>query len=107
MLSVVCGYVALQRLGVTGDTPPVEIRRPSQAPAVEAANDPSNDPALRILPQNNESHDVERMSQRLDWDAPANIDSRIEFDLNGRDSLWPSGVERAGANGRVPSGPAR
>lgn len=103
ILSVVFGYVALQRLGMTGDAPPVEIVRPSDTTPPATAIIPPNDPALRVLrPQTSDAPDVERMSRRPDWDFPAGADSRSEFDLDGRDSLWPGGLDGSGERGRVP-----
>lgn len=109
MLSVVFGYVALQRLGMTGDAPPpVEIRRQSPESTAEAVIPPPNDPAMRVLePLSGEVLDVHRMSQRPEWDPPTGTDTRIEFDLNGRDSLWPGSTDEAGEIRREPKGPAR
>jgi hypothetical protein len=97
VLSVVLGYVALQKLGGTGEAPTVEIRQPGPAgqvggalPAVEDSN------KMHVLrAQGSESQDVPHMSRRPLWEPTTPSGTESEFDLNGGDSLWPGAAEDA------------
>jgi hypothetical protein len=99
VLSLVLGFVALRRLGGTGEAPPVELRNPPVSEGVVGAG-PSQPPpteSIRMLPtQSSELPDVPHVSRRPTWEAPTNSDTPMEFDLNGPDSLWPDEPARSG-----------
>jgi hypothetical protein len=96
-LSVVLGYVALQHLGGTGEAPPVEIRQPDQVGQAGVVAPPVDDSKrMHVLEaQGSESHDVPHMSQRPLWEPTTPTGAESEFELSGRDSLWPGATEGA------------
>jgi hypothetical protein len=97
VMSVVLGYVALQKLGGTGEAPPVEIRQPVPAGQVGGALPPVDDSKkMHVLqPQGSESQEVPHMSQRPLWEPTAPTGTESGLDLNGGDSLWPGASEGA------------
>jgi hypothetical protein len=110
VLSLVLGYVALQRLGGTGEAPPIEIRRDTPAGAATGVGitRPDDENPLRVLPaQDAESADVPRVSQRPDWNTPTMPEARSDFDFNGIESLWPRELEGTDEVDRELSGPSR
>jgi hypothetical protein len=99
VLSVVLGYVALRRLGGTGEAPPVELRNPtaSQGVAGTGLSQSPKTETIRVLPpQSTDMLEVPHVSRRPTWEAPTSSDAPIEFDLNGPDSLWPDDPARSG-----------
>jgi hypothetical protein len=107
VLSIVFGYVALRRLGGTGEAPPVELRNPPASDGVAGAG-LSQRPMepIRMLPsQSSELPDVPHVSRRPTWDTPTNSDAPMEFDLNGPDSLWPDEAARSDNTFRRSTGP--
>ena len=97
VLSVVLGYIALQKLGGTGEAPPVEIRQPGPAAQIGGALPPVDDSKkMHVLQgQGSESQDVPHVSQRPLWEPTTPNGAESEFDLNDRDSLWPGSSEGA------------
>jgi hypothetical protein len=91
-LTVVLGYVALQRFGGTGSAPPLEVRSGSgTTPLDGGATSRRDDPdGLRVLQvREPDPNQVPLTSQRTNWLPSTKSDVRDEFDLNGRDTLWP------------------
>jgi hypothetical protein len=92
LMLLVLGYVALQRLGGTGDTPP-EIWMSAAPPSIKppARVEEEADQKLQILPaQADDPTDKLHMSQRPAWAAPPVQEGNASFDLNESDSLWRS-----------------
>jgi hypothetical protein len=92
-LLVVFGYLALQRLGGTGQAPPVEIRDDARAgPLTGVTGSRGNDPnELHVLPAHepDPAQAVPHTSHLPNWTPLPRLDIRDELERNETESLWP------------------
>ena len=105
--SVVFGYVALRRLGGSGDTPPIEIRQTPGDTVSPVVSAKSNGPELRVLrPQVTEQQEVPHLSQRPNWAAPAGPDIQFEIEANATSGRFPEAGNSIGdsSTSRLPGG---